>query len=143
MAPELIDRYVEDGTLRVEWRDFPYLGQESLNAALAARAAQEQGKFWEYRDLLYENQGPRNSGAFSDEKLIGLAREANLDVDQFEESLTSGKHELVVNEVFREAQDAGIQGTPSFTVNGRKLVGPQPVEAFEQVIEEEAQAGNG
>lgn len=143
MAPELIDRYVEDGTLRVEWRDFPYLGQESLNAALAARAAQEQGKFWEYRDLLYENQGPRNSGAFSDEKLIGLAREANLDVDQFEESLTSGKHELVVNEVFREAQDAGIQGTPSFTINGRKLVGPQPAEAFEQVIEEEAQTGNG
>ncbi len=143
MAPELIDRYVKGGTLRVEWRDFPYLGQESLNAALAARAAQEQGKFWEYRDLLYENQGPRNSGAFSDEKLIGLAREANLDVDQFEESLTSGKHEPVVNEVFREAQDAGIQGTPSFTVNGRKLVGPQPVEAFEQVIEEEAQTGNG
>jgi protein-disulfide isomerase len=144
VAPELIVRYVENGTLRMEWRDFPYLGQKSVNAALAARAAQEQGKFWEYRDLLYENQGPRNSGAFSDENLIDFAREAGLDTEQFEESLTSGKHEGVLNEVFREAQDAGIQGTPTFTVNGRKLVGPQPVETFGQAIEEESgsQTGN-
>ena len=129
----------------MEWRDFPYLGQKSVNAALAARAAQEQGKFWEYRDLLYENQGPRNNGAFSDENLIDFAQEVDLDTDQFEESLTSGKHEAVINTVFREAQDAGVQGTPSFTVNGRKLVGPQPVEAFEQVIEEEvgSQTGDG
>ncbi len=131
--------------MRIEWRDFPYLGQESVNAALAAQAAQEQGKFWEYRDLLYDNQGPRNSGAFSEENLISLAQEADLDTEQFEESLTSGKHEAVVNEVFREAQDSGVQDTPSFAVNGRKLVGPQPVGTFEQVIEEEAegQTANG
>ncbi len=125
--------------LRLEWRDFPYLGQESVNAALAARAAQEQGKFWEYHDILYENQRSLNSGAFSDDNLIDLAREAGLDVEQFEESFTSGKYEAVVNRVFREAQDAGIQGTPSFSINGRILVGPQPLETFERVIEEEAQ----
>jgi protein-disulfide isomerase len=44
----------------------------------------------------------------------------------------------VVNEDFREAQDTGIQGTPSFTINEQRLVGPQPLEAFEQIIEEEA-----
>ena len=64
--------------MRIEWRDFPYRGQESVNAALAARAAQEQGMFWEYHDLLYKNQKSPNSGAFSDEKLLGLAREAGL-----------------------------------------------------------------
>jgi protein-disulfide isomerase len=139
-----LEGYVEDGTLRMEWRDFPYLGQESTNAALAARAAYEQGRFWEYRDLLYENQGSRNSGAYADENLIELAAEAGLDVEQFEASFKSGAHEAALNQDFREAQDAGIQGTPSFTVNGQKLVGPQPVEAFEQVIEEELQgAGNG
>ncbi len=138
MEPELIEKYVDNGTLRFEWRDFAYLGQESKTAAQAARAAQEQGKFWEYHDLLYENQGPRNSGAFSDENLVDFAREAGLDTEQFEESLTSGKHEGVLNEVFREAQDAGIQGTPSFTVNGRRLVGPQSAETFEQAIEEES-----
>jgi protein-disulfide isomerase len=139
VEPELVERYVEDGTLRIEWRDFPFLGQESVNAALAARAAQEQGKFWEYHDILYENQRSLNTGAFSDDNLIDLAREAGLDVERFEGSFTSGKYEAVVNRVFREAQDAGIQGTPSFSINGRILVGPQPLETFEQVIEEEAQ----
>ncbi len=139
MEPELVERYVENGMLRLEWRDFPYLGQESVNAALAARAAQEQGKFWEYHDILYESQRSLNSGAFSDDNLIDLARQAGLDVEQFEESFTSGKYEAVVNRVFREAQDAGIQGTPSFSINGRILVGPQPLETFERVIEEEVQ----
>ncbi len=132
-----MQRYVEDGTLRFEWRDFPYLGEESRRAAVAARAAQEQGEFWEYHDLLYQNQGAENSGAFSDENLIGFAREAGLDVERFEGSFTSGRYEPLVNRVFRGAQDAGIQGTPSFNINGRVLVGAQPLETFEQAIEEE------
>ncbi len=128
--------------MRLEWRDFPYLGEESRRAAVAARAAQEQGRFWEYHDLLYENQGSKNAGAFSDESLIGFAREAGLDVEQFESSFEDGKYENVVEQVFREAQDAGIQGTPTYFINGRILVGAQPLEVFEQVIEEElAKAG--
>ncbi len=132
-----MERYVEDGTLRLEWRDFPFLGQESVNAALAARAAQEQGKFWEYHDALYENQRSTNSGAFSDERLVDLAYQTGLDVESFESGLTSGKYEPLVQRDFREGQNAGIQGTPSFDINGRRLVGPQPLENFEQVIEEE------
>jgi protein-disulfide isomerase len=136
-------RYIEDGTLRLEWRDFPYLGEESRRAAVAARAAQEQGRFWEYHDLLYENQGSKNDGIFSDESLIGFAREAGQDVEQFESSFEDGKYENVVEQVFREAQDAGIQGTPTFFINGRILVGAQPLEAFEQVIEEELRKAEG
>ncbi len=132
----------------MEWRDFPYLGQESVNAASAARAAQEQGMFWDYHDVLYENQGPANSGAFSDDNLVRFAREVGLDVERFEVSFKGGRYESVVEEVFRQAQDAGIQGTPTFFINGRVLVGSQPLEVFEQMIEEEAQkaggrAGNG
>jgi protein-disulfide isomerase len=139
-----VKRYVENGTLRLEWRDFPYLGQESVNAALAARAAQEQAKFWQYHDVLYNNQGPENSGTFSDENLIGFARELGLDVERFEESFKGGKHEAVVHKVFREGQDAGIQGTPTFSLNGRILVGAQPLRTFEQIIEEELRkAENG
>ena len=137
-----MERYIENGTLRYEWRDFAYLGQESVNAALAARAAQEQGRFWEYHDVLYENQGSVNSGAFSDEALVGFAEEVGLDTEQFEAALTSGRYESVVQSDLREAQNAGIQGTPSFTINGQRLVGPQPLEVFEQVIEAElAKAG--
>jgi len=138
----LKSRYIEDGTLRLEWRDFPYLGEESRRAAVAARAAQEQGRFWEYHDILYQNQKGENSGAFSDEDLVTFAEEAGLDVERFEEALESGEYDEVVEEDFREAQEAGIQGTPSFTINGRTLVGAQPVETFVQAIEE-AQTGNG
>ncbi len=138
-----MQRYVNDGTLRLEWRDFPYLGRESRRAAVAARAAQEQGRFWEYHDVLFENQKGENNGAFSDENLVAFAEEAGLDVEHFEEVLESGKYDEVVEEDFREAQEAGIQGTPSFTVNEQRLVGPQPLEAFEQAIEEELQKAGG
>jgi protein-disulfide isomerase len=105
----LIERYIEDGTLRFEWRDFAYLGQESRTAAQAARAAQYQGKFWEYHDVLYQNQGSINGGTYSDEKLIELAEEVGLDTEIFESDLTSGRFESVVQRDLQEAQDAGIQ----------------------------------
>jgi protein-disulfide isomerase len=143
VEPELIETYVDNGTLRFEWRDFAYLGQESKTAAQAARAAQEQGKFWEYHDLLYQNQGSINGGTYSDDKLVGLARQLGLDIESFESGLASGRFEEVVQEDLREAQELGIQGTPSFTINEQRLVGPQPLEAFEQVIEEELQKAGG
>jgi protein-disulfide isomerase len=132
VEPKLVEKYVESGMLRMEWRDFPYLGQESAGAALAARAAQEQGKFWEYHDLLYENK----SGGFSYEKLVELAREAGLDVEQFESDLTSGRYEGAVARDFQEGQRMGITGTPTFVINGEVLAGLQPVEVFEDAIEQ-------
>ncbi len=139
-----METYVEDGTLRLEWRDFPYRGQESVNAALAARAAQAQGKFWEYHDLLYHNQSSGNSGGYSDENLVSLAREAGLDVGQFEEDLKSARYEPVVQADFREAQQRGISATPMFVVNGRVLAGLQPLEVFERTIERaKSEAGGG
>ena len=135
-----MEEYVEDGTLRVEWRDFPYLGQESLNAAVAARAAQEQGKFWEYHELLYQNQ----SGGFSTEKLLGLADEAGLDVERFEEGLSSpDRYTRVVAEDFREGQKRGISGTPTFVINGQVIAGLQPVEVYEDAIERARREAEG
>lgn len=135
VEPELVEEYVESGTLKIEWRDFPYLGQESVNAALAARAAQEQGKFWEYHEVLYDNQESQNNGAFSDENLVRFAGEADLNVERFEEDFTSGRYERVMNEDFQSGIDRGIQGTPTFIINGETLVGAQPLQNFEQTIE--------
>lgn len=136
--PELVEKYVKDGTLRIEWRDFPYLGQESANAAFAARAAQAQGEFWRYHDLLYENQGAVNSGAFSDEDLLGFAREVGLDVGRFEKDMKGGKYEESVAADFEEGQAAGVTGTPTFVINGETLVGAQPIGVFEEAIEQAA-----
>ena len=134
----MVEKYVEDGTLKIEWRDFPYQGEESVNAARAARAAGEQGKFWEYHDLLYENQGSGNSGAFSDDKLSGFARELGLDAERFESDRRSEEIGAVVQEDFEAGQSAGISGTPTFEINGQRLVGFQSLETFEGIIEEEA-----
>lgn len=132
IEPYLVEEYVESGTLRIEWRGFPYRGQESVNAALKARAAQEQGKFWEHHDALYRNQGSPNSGAFADEQLVALAEEAGLNAERLAFDLTSGKYEGVVSDNFEEATSTGIPGTPAFFVNEKPLVGAQPVAAFEE-----------
>jgi protein-disulfide isomerase len=135
----LVEEYVESGTLRMEWRDFPYLGQGSLDAAVAARAAQEQDTFWEYHDLLYENQ----SGGFPREKLVELAREAGLDVERFEADLASREYEQTVIEDFQEGQQRGISGTPTFVINGKVLAGMQPVGVFEDAIEQAKREAEG
>ena len=128
-----MEEYVEDGTLRIEWHDFPYLGQESLTAAVAARAAQDQGKFWEYHDLLYRNQ----SGGYPLEKLLGLAGEAGLDVETFESDLADpDRYTEIVADDFREGQQRGISGTPTFVINGRVIAGLQPLDVYEDAIEE-------
>ena len=142
MSPKLIEEYVEDGTLRIEWKDFPYQGQESVNAALAARAAQAQGRFWEYHDLVYANQSSGNSGGYTEENLAALAEEAGLDVARFERDLASARYDAAVQADFTEGQNLGISGTPTFYINGRPLVGLQPLGVFEDAIEDaEREAG--
>jgi hypothetical protein len=91
VEPELVQGYVEEGTLRIERRDFAYLGEESRTAARAARVAQEQGKFREYHDALYENQG--SGGTLSEEGLVDLARQLGLDTANFESDRASGRFE--------------------------------------------------
>jgi protein-disulfide isomerase len=143
VEPKLYEKYVKDGTLRIEWRDFPYQGQESVDAALAARAAQAQGEFWEYHDLLYQNQSSGNSGGYSRENLLALAEEAGLDRRRFEEDLASARYEETVQRDFTEGQSLGITGTPTFYINDQVVVGLQPLEVFEQVIEDARRRAEG
>ncbi len=136
----MVEKYVEGGTLRIEWRDFPYQGQESVNAALAARAAQAQGKFWEYHDLLYAGQ----SGVFSEDVLYNLAREVGLDMNKFGDDLKNARYAEAINQDFQEGQRQGITGTPGFVINGQVVVGLQSPETFGRLIEDaklEAEGG--
>ena len=140
MEPKLYKEYVKDGTLRIEWRDFPYRGQASVNAAIAARAAQAQGKFWEYHDLLYDNQ----ASGYSEENLMALAREAGLDTERFESDYKSARYAGAVLTDFQQGQNLGISGTPTFFINDKMLVGLQPLSVFEKAIEDaRREAGGG
>jgi len=139
VEPKLFKKYVKDGTLRIEWRDFPYRGQESVNAAVAARAAQAQGRFWEYHDLLYDSQ----FSGYSDENLIALARTAGLDAERFERDYENARYEQLVRADFQKGLNAGVNGTPTFSINGKMLAGLQPVGVFENSIEDARREAEG
>lgn len=135
-APELIERYVEPGLLRIEWRDFPYLGEESTRAALAARAAAAQDAFWEFHDALFADQADTpNSGKLTEDYLIGLARDLDLDMPRFEDDFHDGAGEAAIRVDFDEGLSIGVNGTPTFLVNGTPVVGAQPLDVFVQTIE--------
>ena len=84
MEPTLLKDYVDTGKMTVVFKHSAFLGQESIWAAQAAECAADQGQFWPYHDLLFAKQAGENQGAFTKDKLIGLARELKLDLVKFE-----------------------------------------------------------
>lgn len=102
-------------------------------AAEASECADEQGGFWEYHDELFANIDLYNS----DDDFVALAESFGLDGGAFRECLES---DIMQDEVIADAEDArsyGVSGTPTFFINGVRLVGAQPIESFNAIIEEE------
>lgn len=122
--PVLVDRFVEDGVLRLEWRDFPYFGEQ------AARAAGEQGAFWKLHDAVFGLGLPRDSGQLTDDVLIGLACDLDLDVERFATTMQSQTVLDAAASDFQEGQQLGISGTPAFLLDGRPIMGAQPTDTF-------------
>lgn len=142
--PELVQRYVESGDLRIEWRDFPYLGPESETAAHAGRAAAEQDGFWQFAEAMFADQQSPNSGALTPEFLADVAEGVGLDREQFLADLESPEVADAVARDFEEGQSIGVTGTPAFLVNGRPVIGAQPTDTFVEVVEQalaEAEGG--
>ncbi len=132
--PKLKESYVEQGQVRVVYRHFAILGKFSEQAAMAADCAGEQGKFWEYHDRLFANQGAL---AFTQSKLEQYGRELGLKAGNFKRCLANEKYRKKVEGETAVAFSLGGRGTPSFFVNGRLMVGAQPFDVFQTVIEEE------
>lgn len=104
-------------------------------AAEASECAGEQDAFWEYHDVLFTSQAGENQGAFSKENLKAFAEELNLDTEQFNECLDSGQYSEFVRSQSATAQQLGVSSTPSFLINGQAIVGAQPYNVFQQMIE--------
>ncbi|MEV0317642.1 DsbA family protein [Streptomyces sp. NPDC050658] len=135
--PELVKKYVEDGTLRIEWRNFPIFGEDSERAARGAWAAGKQGRFWQFHEAAYAD-GAKEKG-FGDDRLKELAKEAGVkDVDRFVSDAASDGAVAAVKKDQEEAYGLGATSTPSFLVNGRPISGAQPDEVFGQAIEQAA-----
>jgi protein-disulfide isomerase len=102
--------YVQSGKVKIEFRNYAFIGQESFNAAQAADAAGDQGKFWEYHDALFNAQGNENDGNYTYDKLVKLAQQVGLDVPKFEETLSGNVH-LAAIQAESDARDGGIART--------------------------------
>lgn len=118
-----VNEYIKDGKVLFVYRDWAFLGPESIKAAEAARCAGDQGKFWEYHDYLYSHQDGENEGAFSDPKLKSFAKILNLDTSSFDQCLDSNKYTQAVADSRTEGTSAGVSGTPKgFILKNGKVV---------------------
>ncbi len=136
IAPALIKDYVNTGKATIVYKHSAFLGQESVGAAQAAECAADQARFWPYHDLLFARQAGENRVAFTKDHLLGFARELGLDMTRFEPCLNNAQTQSRVQADTQEGEAAGVRGTPTFFVNGRPLVGAQPLEAFQAAIEQ-------
>jgi protein-disulfide isomerase len=141
VKPALLQQYVDTGKAQFFYKHSAFLGPESLWAAQAAECAADQGKFWAYHDLLFGRQNGENQGAFTKDNLIGFGKELGLDMAQFEPCVREDKTLARVQEDTQEGQKFGVRGTPTFFVNGRPMVGAQPIEAFQKMIEQALKGG--
>jgi len=132
VKPEIIAQYIETGKVRFEFRHFPIIDPlNSFPAAHASVCAHAQGKFWEYHDFLYSE----GRGAITDENLTAGAARLGLDTDAFAACLSDPAYGQIVSEDFRQGRELRITGTPTYFVNGRRVVGSHPFSLWTQFIE--------
>lgn len=131
---EIIDTYVKTGKVRFVYRDFPITSIHPMaqKSAEASECADDQNKFWEYHDLLYQRQGD-----LGNENLKRWARELGLNGATFDECLDSGKYKNEVERDYADGIALGVSGTPANIVNGRLVPGALPFEQFRAIIEAE------
>lgn len=118
---QLKTEYVQTGKVRFVFRQFAFLGDESQWAAESSECANEQGRFWDYYDKLYQEQNGENVGIFSKDNLKQFAVDLELDTTGFNQCLDSGRYTETVKQETLEGQQAGVRGTPSVFVNGQYI----------------------
>lgn len=119
--------------VRLIRKDYPEndIFSPSYQAAMAARCAGEQGKFWEYHNLLFQDNN------LNKEKFIELAGEANLNISNFRRCLNNGETKKLVQNNINEANDLGINGVPFTYINGKGFMGEMTYEELGDIIERE------
>lgn len=136
IEPALVDQYVADGRMRIEWRDFPIFGEESQRAAVAGRAAAAQGRFWEFVTALYAAALRSGHPELRVKELIDFARQAGVaDIDAFTAAMEDAELAAAVQADYDEGSRIGVPATPSFVINGYPVRGAQPVAEFVRIID--------
>ena len=132
--------FIKTGKVKLIFKDFPLNGPDSFLAAEAAFCAQDQKKYWQYHDELYDNWGGERTGWITRESLNEFGNAVNLDLSDFNTCLNEHKYQAKVISLYEFGQNVGIDATPSFLVfNDQKIIkirGNQPLEVFLKTFDE-------
>jgi len=135
--PRIEEEYIETGKVRLVFRDFPVHGQPAVVIAMVAECAADQGSFWDMNTLLFE----RTEEWSESEDILGIfqsyAEEIGMDPNELVNCLELGTPFERIQEDYNIGVQDGVSGTPRFLINGTVIVGAQPFEEFQRVIEEE------
>lgn len=118
IEPTVVRDYAATGRALVEFKDFAFLGQESIDAAVAAVCAGRQGRFWTYHDLVFASQRGENQGAFARPNLLSLATFAGLDAATFTTCLDDPTVAASVAAETEEGRGLGVESTPTLRITG-------------------------
>ncbi|MFO7167680.1 MAG: Rcas_1661 family thioredoxin-like (seleno)lipoprotein [Chloroflexota bacterium] len=133
--PQIYERYIATGKVRLVYRHLLQLGEGSLRASEAAECAADQGKFWEMRRAIYEGQSAFNGPAGIEGALAVFAQDIGLNMGDYNTCMVARTHRAAIEADAQAARDAGIRSRPVFDINGTRLVGAQPFGDFQQAIE--------
>ncbi len=137
---QIIDTYVRTGKVYFIFRNFPIVDrstpdQESHTAAAGAVCAGQQGKFFEFHDLLFANQTGENIGDFTAKRVQAMAATLGLDTGKFNSCLGDSATANTVAQDFAAGIKAGVDSTPSFLINGKLVAGALPFQQFQTTID--------
>jgi protein-disulfide isomerase len=143
--PAINATYIQTGKVNMVFKHFVTHGSDSVTAAIASQCANEQGQFWNFYKMIYENQGPENSGWANTENMKKFASQIpRLDKQKFDSCIDSQKYKSLVDNDMTIGVSLGMQGTPSFIIvksDGSKpetLLGAQPFPSFQSIIDKKS-----
>lgn len=127
--PLLIQNYVETGKVYYVFHHYPFIDnysatQESDQAANASMCAGEQGRFWDYKDILFANWSGENQGAFADERLVAFARSLDLQMSDFNKCFNENRYQDQIEQDFADGVALGVNSTPSIFVDRVAVLNP-------------------
>jgi len=125
--------------VRIVFKNFPLrMHRFAIQAALAALAAQEQGKFWPFQDRLFQNYNQLNP-----QKIEEIRKELGLDAERFNASMNAPAHKDLIRRDLQEGNAAGVNGTPTVFINGKQYRGQRSLEGFSKAIDAVLAASGG
>ncbi len=136
LEPAFETQYVDSGKVRLIYHDFPLPQHEhAILAASAARAAGEQGKFWQMHELLFARQRQWSTAANARALMSGYAGALGLDQKAFDQVLDSGKYTIALQAAAQQSSQRGVNSTPTFDVNGKLVDASQLPAAVEAALQ--------